>query len=129
MTFDIAAFRTSFPEFASTVVYPTVMVEVWSALAAQMLDPCTWKGTWQLGVSLYTAHELVLAAQNIKANQVGGSPGQQGGIASQKTVGSVTVQYDPQTSTNKDAGFWNLTTYGKQFYRLMRIFGTRPVQL
>ncbi len=75
------------------------------------------------------AHELVLAAQNAKAAQVGGSPGQQGGIANSKTVGSVTVSYDASTSTEKDAGYWNLTTYGKQFIRLARIFGAGAIQL
>jgi hypothetical protein len=129
LTFDIAAFRTSFPEFASTESYPTSMVELWAGLATQQVDPCRWKGTWILGVSLYVAHELTLARQNVKAAQVGGTPGQQGGIASSKTVGSVTVQYDPQTSTEKDAGYWNLTTYGKQFIRLVRIFGAGCVQL
>lgn len=129
MTFNVAAFRTAFPEFSSSVVYPTEMINIWVGLAAAMVDQCRWKSQWNIGVSLYVAHELVLASQNVRASKVGGSPGQQGGVASQKTVGSVTVQYDPQTSTEKDAGYWNLTTYGKQFIRLARIFGMGPIQL
>lgn len=129
MTFDIPAFRASFPEFASTEVYPTPQVQLWVDLASQMVDPCIWKRTWIMGVSLYVAHELVLASQNLNAAKIGGSPGQSGGIASQKTVGSVSVQFDPTTSTEKDAGYWNLTNYGKQFIRLVRIFGARCVQL
>jgi hypothetical protein len=129
LNFDIAAFRRAFPEFASLVVYPTEQIELWVGLATAMVSPNVWCSQWNLGVSLYVAHELTLASQNARSAKVGGSPGQQGGIASQKTVGSVTVQYDPQTSTEKDAGYWNLTTYGKQFFRLAMRFGTRPVQL
>ena len=129
MVFDIPAFRTIFPEFASPETYPTAMITFYSNQASLMLDQCIWKNMWVNGVSYYTAHQLVLAAQNAKAAQIGGSPGQQSGIANTKTVGSVTAGYDSTVSSEKDAGFWNLTNYGKQFYRLMRIFGTRPVQL
>lgn len=82
-----------------------------------------------MGMSLYIAHELTLSAQNQKAASVGGSPGQQGGVATSKTVGSVSVQFDAQTTTEKDAGWWNLTTYGKQFIRLARIFGAGAIQI
>lgn len=129
MTFDVAAFRKSFPEFNDTEKYPTPMVNFWVGLATAMVDSSRWGTQWNTGVSLYVAHELTLARQNVQAASVGGAPGQQGGIASQKTVGGVSVQYDPQTSTEKDAGWWNKTTYGQQFYRLARIFGAGAVQL
>ncbi len=129
MTFDIAAFRKAFPEFDSTETYPSPQVQFWVDFISRQIDVNIWKQSWNVGVSLYLAHELTLAGQNTKAANVGGTPGQQGGIASQKSVGSVSVQFDPQTSTEKDAGYWNLTTYGKQFYRLSRVFGARCVQL
>ncbi len=126
---DIPAFRTAFPEFADTTVYPTPTIQFYVDIAELMVKECVWKRMWAKGVNLYVAHELVLAAQNAKAAQVGGSPGQQGGIANTKTVGSVTVGYDAATSTEKDAGWWNLTIYGKQFIRLARIFGAGVYQL
>lgn len=129
MTFDIAAFRTSFPEFTNTEVYPTSLVQLWVDFAALMVDECRWKRSWTMGMSLYIAHELTLSSQNQKAATIGGSPGQQGGVATGKTVGSVSVQFDASTTTEKDAGWWNLTTYGKQFIRLARIFGAGCVQL
>jgi hypothetical protein len=129
LTFDVAAFRKAFPEFGKTELYPTPQVDFWVAFISQQLDQCIWKNSWTMGVSLYLAHELTLARQNTQAAEVGGSPGQQGGIATSKTVGSVTVQYDAQSMSEKDAGYWNLTTYGKQFIRLVRIFGARAVQL
>lgn len=129
MTFDAAAFRKSFPEFNSTELYPSSVVDFWATFCAQQLPADVWKSAWTMGVSLYLAHELTLARQNAAAGAIGGTPGQQGGVATSKTVGSVTVQYDAVTMSEKDAGWWNLTTYGKQFIRLVRIYGTRCVQL
>jgi hypothetical protein len=129
MTLNIPAFRTAFPEFASTVEYPTELITLWAGVAEQMVPCKVWKNMWTVGVSLYVAHEITLEAQSRKAASVGGVPGQNGGVASTKTVGSVSVGYDPNTTTEKDAGYWNLTTYGKQFIRLARIFGAGAIQL
>ena len=126
---DVGAFRSEFPEFADTVKYPTPMISFWATLAEQQVLQCFWKNTWATGVKLYVAHEITLAAQSAKAAQVGGVPGSQGGIPNTKTVGSVTVGYDANTTSEKDAGYWNLTTYGKQFIRLARIFGAGAIQL
>lgn len=127
--FDIGAFRTAFPEFQDTTVYPSSMITFWSTLAQQQVLQCIWGVTWNAGVSLYVAHEITLAAQNQKQAGAGGMPGTSGGVANNKTVGSVTVGYDSTVTSEKDAGYWNLTNYGKQFIRLVRIFGTRPIQL
>ncbi len=129
MAFDVAAFRTSFPEFADTVVYPTPNIEMWAGLAERQVRSCVWKDSTVLGRSLYVAHEITIAAQSVKAAQVGGTPGTSGGIANTKTVGSVTVGYDSVTTGEKDAGWWNLTNYGKAFIRLARIFGAGAIQL
>lgn len=127
--FTIAAFRAAFPEFADIVKYPDEMITFWSTFATAQVNCNRWKTQTLMGISLYTAHELVLAAQNQKAGVIGGTPGQQAGPANQKTVGSVTAAYDATTTTEKDAGYWNLTTYGKQFIRLARIFGAGGIQL
>lgn len=129
MAFDIAAFRTQFPEFSDTVKYPAPMITMWSAFATAQVNPNAWGTQVTLGISLYTAHECVLASQNVDASKVGGTPGQQGGVAQSKTIGSVTVAYDAQSSNEKDASYWNLTTYGKQFIRLCRVFGAGAIQL
>jgi len=105
------------------------MVDFWVGFISRQIDPCRWKQSWNVGVSLYLAHELTLAGQNGQSAKVGGTPGLQGGVATSKTVGSVTVQYDAQTMSEKDAGYWNLTTYGKQFIRLTRVFGAGCAQL
>lgn len=126
---DIPTFRSEFPEFSDTAVYPDAQLTLWSTLAEQLLPKCVWNNTWEFAVKLYTAHEITLAAQNAKAGAIGGVPGSSGGIANSKTVGSVSVGYDSAVTSEKDAGWWNLTTYGKQLYRLIQIFGSRCIQL
>lgn len=126
---DIPMFRSEFPEFTDTTVYPTAMITFWASLAEAQVLACVWGTQVLVGQKLYVAHEITLAAQNAKAARVGGVPGTSGGIANTKTVGSVTVGYDTTSSSEKDAGYWNLTNYGKQFIRLARIFGAQCIQL
>ncbi len=125
----IADFRAEFPEFASTAIYPDAQVTFWATIAEAQVVYDIWTDLYTFGVKLYVAHEITIAAQNVKAVAVGGSPGQAGGIANSKTVGAVSVSYDSATQSEKDAGWWNRTTYGQQFYRLVRVFGAGCVQL
>ena len=129
MDFDIGLFRRNFPEFADTVAYPDSQIEFWTGLAELQVRSCIWKRAWVTGMSLYIAHEITLASQNVKLSTSGGMPGTTAGVANNKTVGSVTVGYDSQSTSEKDAGYWNLTNYGKQFIRLARIFGAGAIQL
>lgn len=129
MAFNVEKFRASFPEFNDTVKYPDATIDFWAELGTLLVRPCIWNNSWQQGMSLYIAHQITLAMQNQQASRVGGAPGQQGGIANTKTVGSATIGYDATTVTEKDGGFWNLTNYGKQFYRLVKIFGAGAIQL
>lgn len=126
---DIGAFRTAFPEFKSTVKYPDAMVTFWAGVAELQVLQRVWRNMWTQGVMLYVAHEITLAAQNVKASEVGGVPGTSGGIANTKTVGGVSVGYDSQSTSEKDAAYWNLTNYGKQFIRLAKLFGAGAIQL
>ncbi len=127
--FTVGQFRSKFQEFNDHVTYSDQLIESWSELAQAQVPQPVWKSQWLMGVNLYIAHEITLAAQNSKAAAAGGMPGTSGGVANTKTVGSVTVGYDSQSTSEKDAGYWNLTNYGKQFYRLMRLFGAQCIQL
>ena len=128
-TFEVTLFRKQFPEFNDTVKYPTAMIQFWGNLASAQVVQAVWQDQWITGVSLYVAHEITIAALNQKASAVGGTPGTSGGIANNKTVGSATVGYDATTTTERDGGWWNRTTYGIQFLRLARIFGSGCIQL
>ena len=126
---DNVQFRAAFPEFADIARYPDALLNFWATFATAQVNVDRWKLQAPLGVQLYVAHEITLAAQNQKAANVGGVPGGVSGPANSKTVGSVTVAYDTQQTAEKDAGYWNLTIYGKQFSRLSRFFGAGCVQL
>jgi hypothetical protein len=129
VTFDITVFRTNFPEFADDTVYTDSTITFWAGLAEKLVRLSVWGECWTEGVSLYVAHEITLAANAEKAANAGGVPGVMGGIAQNKAVGNASVGYDTQSTAEKDAGWWNLTNYGKQFIRLARIFGAGVIQL
>lgn len=126
---DNTQFRADFPEFTDTVRYPDSQLTFWATLATAQVNACAWGDLTNLGIELYVAHELTIAAQSQKSASVGGVPGTMGGVPNTKTVGSVTVGYDSTATSEKDAGYWNLTNYGKQFIRLARIFGAGVIQL
>ena len=125
---DNKVFRATFPEFNDLSVYPDEALTAWGDFATTQVNCNRWKGSTNMGIMLYAAHEMVLIGQGLKAAAAGGVPGAVSGPTSAKTVGSVSVTYDTQAAVEKDAGYWNLTTYGKQFYRLSRMFGTGVIQ-
>jgi hypothetical protein len=129
VTFDIGLFRAAFPEFKDTVRYPDELINFWAGLAILQVLPRVWKRAWFQGMCLYVAHEITMAERNEKTAQNGGVPGTFGGIANSKTVGGASVGYDSTVTSERDGGWWNLTTYGKQFLRLARIFGAGAIQL
>jgi hypothetical protein len=126
---DKAQFRLDFPEFADVVKYPDGMLTTWSAIAEKLLIASRWADLLTIGVMLYTAHQLVLARGNSNQSAAGGIPGSGTGLKSSKSVGGVSVSYDTSSVIEQDAGFYNLTTYGQQFYRLMMVVGMGGYQL
>jgi hypothetical protein len=125
---DIATFRTEFPEF-TLALYPDAQVTFWSNLGELLVNECKWDTMKPFGVSLFTAHHLVIAKANLDASTSGSLPGQTSGPTASKAVGSVSISYDTNAGLEKDAGHWNLTSYGKQFIHLLRMFGAGAVQL
>ncbi|MFA9439408.1 DUF4054 domain-containing protein [Uliginosibacterium sp. sgz301328] len=126
---DAAQFRLDFPEFADTSVYPDAQVNFWLSLGAKLLPPCRWGDLLDYGLELFTAHNLVIQTRNQQIADAGGTPGAVTGPATSKAVDKVSVSYDAASVLNADAGDWNMTTYGIQFYRLMMMVGAGGVQL
>lgn len=126
---DITAFRANFPEFTDTAVYPDAQITFWATIAEEQVVKTIWGDLYTFGTQLYVAHEITLASQNVSVAAAGGMPGQNEGIANQKTVGNVSASYDSASNSEKDAGWWNMTNYGKQFIRLVRIFGAGCIQI
>lgn len=126
---DLAAFRADFPEFADTTRYTDSQLTFWSTLSESLLNQSRWGTLWPYAVQLYTAHQLAIAARNQQSASAGGIPGQVTGPQTSKSVDKVSVSYDTGAATDPDASFWNLTTYGVQLWRLIRMFGAGGVQL
>lgn len=126
---NIATFREHFPEFANTTNYPNAQIQFWSNLAESLLPQSRWGALWSTGVELYTAHNLVIQAADIKAAASGGTPGQAMSLKSSKGVGPLSAAIDTGATTSQDAGDYNLTTYGTRFKKLANIAGMGGVQL
>lgn len=126
---NISQFRQAFPEFADSCKYSTTQITFWATIAEQQVNECVWKDMWVTGVQLYVAHEMTIAYQNVKSSKRGGAPGTFGGIPNNKAVGGASIGFDNQATAEKDAGWWNTTTYGRQFIRLARLFGAGAIQL
>ena len=126
---DAATFRADLPEFASAAVYPDAQVNLWVSVAALRLREAAWGDLLGHGTELFVAHNLTLARRNQAAATSGGVPGQNSGPIASKAVDKVSVSYDTGAASLTDAGHWNLTTYGTQFYQLARIIGMGGLQL
>ena len=129
MTVTAASFRDTFPAFGDVTRYPDPMVEMWLGIAVLSINAAKWGDLADTGVSLYAAHNLALEAQSVKAATRGGVPGGSVGLLNSKAAGGVSAGYDTTSTTEKDAGHWNSTTYGTRYYRLSRLMGAGPVQV
>jgi len=126
---DAARFRTDFPEFSDTTNYPDSAVNLWLNLGEKTLAPDRWCDYLDLGLELFIAHNLAIAAGNQLAAAVGGAPGQVKGPLTSKSVDKVSAGYDSGAVALQDGGFFNLTTYGIRYLQLARMVGTGGIQL
>lgn len=139
-----AQFRADFPEFASTTTFPSPAVTFWLALAGQMINTDRWgpsaadpwpggdppdRTPYDLGVELFIGHNLILEALASQSVAAGALPGlTNAGVIASKSVDKVSISYDSQAGIEKDAGHWNLTLYGRRFYRMLMNMGAGPLQ-
>lgn len=129
MAFDVAEFRLAFPEFADESVYPDSAITFWAELAEGLCAERIFKSLYKKALFLCVAHFITLAAQNVAGASGGGSAGSAGRVVASKAVGAVSISYDNANGTETNAGQWNATSYGRQYYALARLFGAGCVQL
>lgn len=129
MAVTVASFRADFPEFTSNTAYPDATVAFWLGLAGKMLSADRWGDLTDYGIELFVAHNITLAARDLKTADAGGFGGSGAGVTSSKTVDKVSVSYDTAAATIEGAGNWNLTTYGTRYIQLARLVGAGGVQL
>jgi hypothetical protein len=126
---DIPQFRLDFPEFSDALVYTNNIITFWSNLGEQVISSDAFGSVYTQAVNLFTAHNISLAIKNIEQSSAGGQPGTIGGAIESKAVGSVNISYDTTDASYKDAGFWNQTVYGRQYFYLVKLFGQGCYQL
>jgi hypothetical protein len=126
---DAAAFRQAFPEFDDPETYAPGTLVFWASVGEKLLRSDRWDDLYDHGIQLFVAHHLAIAERERRASEAGSVPGEMKGPVTSKSVDKVSVSYDASKSIIANAGFWNLTTYGIQFFQLVRICGAGCVQL
>ena len=124
MTYD--DFLKIFPEFSE---FPQARVEFFLDVADNQISENRFGKSTEFGKALFTAHYLASLdnGQRTGVGDVTGtvSSGAHGAVSS-KTVGSVSVSYDTASTSFADAGYWNSTPYGKQFFDLLKRYRRMP---
>ena len=110
-------FRLAYPEFNDPGFFTSSAIVGLLATASLRLDADSWQDSLTQGVGLFVAHYLILSAKQLTSN---GSPQ---AVITSKTVGPITIAYDPNWTAIKNGGHWNLTGYGQQFIYLARLVG------
>lgn len=110
-------FRTDFPEFADTARYPDPSVNFYLGQADTLLNQDVHGDRFVYLAELFTAHYTELRGRTLAAVAAGGvNSNGQTGVVSSKSVDKVSVSYDVSGVINPDAGFWNNTAYGREFW-------------
>lgn len=123
----VQAFRESFPQFTEEL-FPDGRVSFYLKLAAKQLSRERWDDLWDDGCCLYAAHHLTLEREANKAKDgTGGIAAAAGAvISSSKSVGGVSKSESKAgtaATANLNAGHWNDTIYGKQYWQMAIIVG------
>jgi len=129
VTFSATAFRAVAPEYADPVSYPDAQIAAYLGVATLRLAPARWGALLDYGTQLFVAHNLVLSRKAALAAAVGGSPGAAEGVMASKAVAGVSKSYDNSVGMVANAGQYNLTIPGRQFYELVRLVGMGGTQL
>nr|WP_223121831.1 DUF4054 domain-containing protein [Salmonella enterica] len=123
-------FRADFPQFADETKYPTTMIQARLVLADVLMNESRFgEDVFPYVVGLFVAHYMALYAADMRGVAVGGAGGANSGVQTSKSVDKVSVSYDASTTLNPDAGFWNNTRYGSEFWEYLMIFGAGAIQL
>ena len=115
MTVTTSSFKIRFPEFVSV---DDARIQLFLDDALIILNSVYWGVKYDLGVNYYVAHKLALA---IKAENAGGSGSAGGGGAiSGRSVDGTSVSYATATPKDGQEAYYNQTSYGREFWALMK---------
>ncbi|MBS0877987.1 MULTISPECIES: DUF4054 domain-containing protein [unclassified Tatumella] len=127
---SVSDFRTAFPQFADTTRFPDGQVTFRLNLADNLIsEKVTGTEMFPYFAELFVAHYMVLFAADSRSVAAGGAGGSTNGVQASKSVDKVSVSYDTGSTLNPDAGFWNNSRYGAEFWQLIIMFGAGGRQL
>lgn len=123
-------FRANFPQFADETKYPTPIIQMRLNLADVLLSEARFgEDIFPYIAGLYVGHYLYLYAADMRGALVGSSGGANNGVQTSKSVDKVSVSYDASATLDPNAGFWNNSRYGSEFWEYLMIFGAGAIQL
>lgn len=125
----VSDFRRDFPQFSDDTKYPDAVIEFRLNLADMLIDGSAMGNMFPYLAELFVAHYMVLNAADTAAGALGGTGGVTSGVVASKSVDKVSVSYDNSATLNADAGFWNFSRYGAEFWQLLMLFGYGGIQL
>ncbi|GAB2938232.1 DUF4054 domain-containing protein [Hafnia psychrotolerans] len=125
----VSDFRRDFPQFSDAIKFPDAVVQFRLNLADTLIDGSEMGDMFPYIAELFVAHYMALYAADIRSSSVGGAGGSNSGILTSKSVDKVSMGYDTSSTLNAEAGFWNNTRYGSEFWQLLMMFGLGGVQL
>lgn len=125
----VSDFRRDFPQFADEMKYPDPIIQFRLNLADTLIDGSAMGDMFSYLAELFVAHYMVLYAADKASGTVGGAGGATSGVVASKSVDKVSVSYDNSSTMNADAGFWNFSRYGAEFYQMLMLFGYGGIQL
>lgn len=125
----VQQFRTDFPEFTDITRYPDSAVTFYLSQADNLLDQNRFGGQFVYLAELFTAHYTELRGRRSAQAALGAVNSSGGGILTSKSVDKVSASYDVSGIINPDAGFWNNTDYGREFFWWWEMSGAGGRQL
>lgn len=123
----VQEFREAFPQFTEEL-FADGRVQFYLTLAGKSMSAERWDELLPEGMGLFTAHYLTLEREASRAKDgTGGILAAAGPVIStSKAVGGVSKSESragAAATANLNAGHWNDTIYGKQYWQVAQLVG------
>ncbi len=123
------SFRQILPIFSNSTDYPTTQFNFYFELGHKLLPKSRWDDLFDDGLQYFIAHYLTLFKRAMEREKLGADAGQVVGNETAKSIDGISVTMDVSSVLLLDAGHWNQTIWGIQFYQLASLVGAGGVQL
>ncbi len=117
------------PEFADATIFQDRAIQRLIDRAYRLLDENRWRDILDDGVEAWVCHHLALAREAALAVADGGAPGEVRGMITSESVDKVSAGYDTGSIAIADAGPYNRTSYGQEYWQLASAISIGGFQL